>query len=658
MSSPLPSGLPEHLRARYSAQRRQTGIQLLALSIAAACIAGAGFLLRPMNAIRKERQLVIDPESIKGLPPDLSLLGKLGTFRALAIDWASIRAERLKDEGKTYEALQLHETVCALAPRFPNVWVNAAWNMAYNISVMKYTPEERWQWVKNGIEVLRDRGLLWNPKAVALYKELTWIYWHKIGDILDDEHLNYKRALAVEMERVLGPPPVTLTDQEYFDWFQRIVDAPHDLTGLIEGDAEIARLVSRLRSVKLDPGESLLEFVAVHIRPELRVSDLLRDHAGEDPMLKRRIEVVTDPKEQEALQRLLAAVRSKVLRERYKFDLSWMLKLMNHQYGPLDWRNGYAHALYWSSLGDAVTREQEAASRHDKLNTARFVFFALQSMVMRGKIVLWPNFQDAFASYIEFTPDTRLIPYLFDTYLRLGKEHFGDDPRFKEGTPGPIYMNGFVTQMHNWVELLYLEGGEENLKKAENFYAWLRENNPHPDGQTQEQYQGTVEEFVMGDLLDQLQTFRAAHAIVRRFVFRAMKEWSLGLQREAAADLGRARMCYDFWMEDTRRDPNERRKMQPFVLVLRDEMESFFKEPQIAPLAKARLWKELPVGQRQMVYDRLRSYFQKLAENQNPPWDVDRAFGEPPGMEEFRKTEIETHGAPRREGVEEGELDK
>jgi len=211
MSQALNYKLPEHLAARRSAKRGEWTIQVVAASLAVLCFAGAGLFIGPVNVARQEHQLVIDPDTIKGLPPDLALLGKLGTFRALAIDWASIRAERLKEEGKTYEALQLHETVCALAPRFPNVWVNAAWNMAYNISVMQYSPEARWQWVRNGIEILRDKGMQYNPKAVALYKELAWIYWHKIGDFLDDEHLNYKRALAVEMERVLGAPPIALT---------------------------------------------------------------------------------------------------------------------------------------------------------------------------------------------------------------------------------------------------------------------------------------------------------------------------------------------------------------------------------------------------------------------------------------------------------------
>lgn len=646
--------LPEHLAARRSAKRREWGVQACGVLVAVACFVGAGLFIGPVNEIRKEHQLVIDPETIKGLPPDIALLGKLGTFRALAIDWASIRADRLKEEGKTYEALQLHLTVCNLAPRFPAVWVNAAWNMAYNISVSQYSPEARWQWVQNGIKLLRDKGIQYNPKSVLLYKQLAWIYWHKIGDHLDDEHLNYKKALGVEMERVLGPPPVTVNDQEYFDWFRKIVDTPRDLDAMLKSDIEVARLVSHLRDVGIEPDDSLLDFVARNLRPELRVEHLLEDKADSEPLYARRLEIVTDPKETEALDRLLAAVRSEVLRERYHFDLDVMMDLMENRYGPLDWRNAFSHTLYWSSRGEEAARDYEGSDLSDKMNTARLVFFSLQSLIARGKIVLWPDFDDPFASYVALTPDTRYIPYLYDTYMRLGKEYFSDHPKFVEGTPGPIYMNGFVTSMENWIELLYLEGGKKNFEQAENYYAWLRENNPHPDGSTQERYLVTLEEFAMGSILDRLMTYKASSAIVRSFMERALKQFSIGEPRTAVTSLKRAKLCYDYYMEDTKVDINERRMMQPFRVILRDQIEAYVKSPRTASIFKARLWRELPLEQRQTVYDRLRSYFERLCAAQDPTWSVVRAFPEPPGMKEFRRLEIEYRGL-RREDVDQGE---
>ncbi len=654
-TQPLRHALPEHLAARKAAQRSERAVQTIALAMAAVCFVLAGLLIGPVNTIRKERQLVIDPATIKGLPPDIALLGKLGTFRALAIDWASIRAERLKEEGKTYEAMLLHETVCALAPRFPKVWVNAAWNMAYNISVSQYSPEARWQWVQNGIRILRDKGLKFNPRSVSLYKELAWIYWHKIGDFMDDEHLNYKRALAVEMETVLGAPPVVLNDQEYFDWFRRIVDAPRDLDRFLAEDNEIEPFVARLRMVEFYPDHSLLEFVARNLRPDLHASDLAREQPGSDTLTGRRLALLKDPDNAVAMERLLAAVRSNELRNRYSFDLDWMYDLMVKQYGPLDWRNAYAHALYWSSLGDKVSEGVAATDPADSMNTARFVFFSLQQLITRGRITLSPDFDDPFSSYIELTPDIRYIPYLYDTYMRLGEKHFGDSPRFVKGTPGPSYMNGFVTAMHNWIELLYLEGGEENRKQAENYFTWLREHNPDPDGKTQERYLQTVDQFVMSDILAQMQTYKASTAIIGSFIRQALKQFSLGQTKAGLSSMVRARQCYDYWMINTLVDINDRRKLQEPSMILRDQVEAFMKEPRVDSLAKARLWKALPIEQQQMAYDGLYPFYQRLCDAQKPPWAIERAFPEPPGIEDFRRKGIETLGTPRQQNAEQGD---
>jgi len=655
MSQALSYTLPKHLAARQSAKRYEVIVQVIGISTAVLCVAGAGLLISPMNAIRKERQLVVDPSSIKGLPPDIALIGKLGTFRALAIDWAAIRAERLKEQGKDYEALQLHQTVCALAPRFPKLWVYAAWNMAYNISVNQYTPEARWEWVQNGIKILRDKGIQYNPRSVTLYKELAWIYWHKIGDFLDDEHLNYKRALAVEMERILGPPPLALDDQEYFAWLKRVVDAPRDLDRLIREDGEVAELVGELRNLELEPDHTLLEFVARHVRPELQLRELLKEPSPTDNLDERRIRLITDPARNETVERLLSAIRSRILREPYKFDLDELYDLMINQYGPLDLRNAFTHSLYWSSYGDKISKGYVRTDPADSMNTARFVFFSLQNLVTRGRMVLYPNFDDAFESYIELTPDTRYIPYLYDTYMRLGKEQFGDHPRFREGTPGPNYMTGFVSAMHQWIQLLYTEGGEQNLKQAENFYAWLRENNPEPDGTTQQRYLVTLDAFVMDELLEHLDTWRAAAAIVRSFTRRALKQFAVGQVSSGINSMRLARKCYDYWMIDTQKDLNERRKLQTPVVMLRDDVMAFMQDQQIEPLFKARLWRNLPLEQQQMAYDGLLPYLEKLCAEQQPPWAIERAFPEPPGMEEFRKNPPEYRGEPRREDVEQGE---
>ena len=102
----------------------------------------------------------------------------MGAFRGLIVDILWMRADTLKQEGKFFDAKQLAEWITTLQPRFAQVWDFHAWNMAYNISVAipNTQPEERWRWVKNGYELLRDRAIELNPKSILLYRSLSWIF--------------------------------------------------------------------------------------------------------------------------------------------------------------------------------------------------------------------------------------------------------------------------------------------------------------------------------------------------------------------------------------------------------------------------------------------------------------------------------------------------
>ncbi|MGB0714943.1 MAG: hypothetical protein ACPGXK_03640, partial [Phycisphaerae bacterium] len=633
--------------------RPRDALDVLTFLIAALAILGAGLLVSPINRIRKERQLLVDPDSIAGLPPDIALLGKLGTLRALVIDYAAIRAENLKQEGKTYEALDLHKTICKLAPRFAKMWANAAWNMSYNISVMQYTPEARWQWVNNGIKILRDEGIPYNPRSSTLYREITWIYWHKVGGYLDDHQMSYKRALAVEMELVLGAHPTSNDAETYFAWFREVVDADPDVAALIDQDPGVAQFVSRLETLSLEPNSGLLEYVARNIRPELTVRDVVDERADAASEIDPRLALLTNPTFEEPRRKLLASLRHNTLKEDLKLDPVRMMAMME-KYGPIDWRNCFAHGFYWAVLGDEMAVGHEASDLSDTMNNARLIFFALQSMVTRGKVVLWPNFDDPFDSHLALTPDTRFIPYTFATYLELGKKHFSDHPEFKDNTPGPIYMNGFTTNMHTWIELLYLEGGKKNEALANQYYSYLREFNPHPDGSTQERYMQPISAFITSGIKERLLTYTAINGIVRGFVERGLKHFALGEREAGVRSISRSKLAYKQWMKDTTIDPNDRRKLQPPEVILEDQVESYLRDARYAAIYKSRLWRALPLDTRQMVYDRLRPYFVELCAAQDPAWTAAKAFPEPVGMEKARKEERYLRNMKRKD-IEQGE---
>jgi len=110
---------------------------------------------------------------------------------------------------KYFEAAQLADWITDLEPHFAQVWNFQAWNMAYNISVKfkENAPgdfSDRWRWVERGIELLRDRGLRYNPDDVSIYQQLGWFFQHKLGQNLDDGNLYYKQQWLEAMSPFFG----------------------------------------------------------------------------------------------------------------------------------------------------------------------------------------------------------------------------------------------------------------------------------------------------------------------------------------------------------------------------------------------------------------------------------------------------------------------
>ena len=125
-----------------------------------------------------------------------SLLSALGGLRPLAAEFVWFRADLLQSEGRYAEMAQLATTLTLLEPHVPEVWSYAAWNLAYNISIMMPTDADRWRWVEAALRLLRDRGLLFNPESAALYRELAFLFEFKIGADIDSAAPLYRAEWA------------------------------------------------------------------------------------------------------------------------------------------------------------------------------------------------------------------------------------------------------------------------------------------------------------------------------------------------------------------------------------------------------------------------------------------------------------------------------
>jgi hypothetical protein len=110
-----------------------------------------------------------------------------------------LRAVHLQERGEYFEAGALAKLITALQPRFPAVWSFQAQNLAYNIPPSFPLPE-RYPWVVQAIQLLRDGALLHNPESPEAYFELAFIFQHKIGLDFDDAGYLYRSSLAAAFD--------------------------------------------------------------------------------------------------------------------------------------------------------------------------------------------------------------------------------------------------------------------------------------------------------------------------------------------------------------------------------------------------------------------------------------------------------------------------
>jgi hypothetical protein len=178
---------------------------LLILAAAFFCLAGQ--MQSRLNVDRKSMGLTkLDP--LQNAPPVLAFTTvALGGFRGLIANALWMRLSDLQNDDKYFEMVQLADWITKLQPHMVAVWQYQAWNMAYNISVKFKSHEDRWQWVLRGIQLLRDDGLKYNPNETRIYRDLSWLFQHKMGANLDDAHMTYKLHWAQMMQEVLGGRP-------------------------------------------------------------------------------------------------------------------------------------------------------------------------------------------------------------------------------------------------------------------------------------------------------------------------------------------------------------------------------------------------------------------------------------------------------------------
>lgn len=175
-------------------------------------------------------------------------LALLGGARGVAANVLWTRAEELKRAQDWDRMKATVDLITKLQPHFLSVWTFQGWNLAYNVSVEWDAPEDKYEWIKNGIEFLQD-GVKKNRRSPDLVWDTAWTYYHKLG--LSDESIILRRLFRDddddEFKSYIEPETnIKVIRQDNFQlgygWFNRAVDlvdkGENRLAGSVEANID------------------------------------------------------------------------------------------------------------------------------------------------------------------------------------------------------------------------------------------------------------------------------------------------------------------------------------------------------------------------------------------------------------------------------------
>jgi len=479
---------------------RDFAILFVCVVIAGGLLIAAGMQLDYINKQRETMGLTINTPT-QNMPPTLAFATvAMGAFRGLVVDILWMRADKLKEEGQFFDARQLAEWITMLQPRFASVWEFHAWNMAYNISVAipASQPEQRWRWVKNGFELLRDQGIPLNPKAIQLYRELARILQHKIGGVSDDAHEYYKLQMVEALE-----PLVQSEDngfgRESNEFYDALIQAPMAWPQ-VERDPNVASFIQALRLAdetfaKADGKEFVVNYLSLRQNPQRFKPEALK--------------TIDAFRGSPAIKKFDLFAKAYQLRHEWKLEPA-MMKEINQTYGPIDfsdpnrhlpmdWRNADSHAIYWAVKALQIVAQKEGRKiEMDETNNDRIVVHSLQNLFRAGKITVLQGpaeppdanaigpVQPRMRKDIFLTPDLRM----FDSYNKAALAVIQKNVVAGEKEWGPLesLRTGHRNMLKNAVMSFYQAGIKGYALRI---YNELRQLYPNI-----EEFHGSLDEYV------------------------------------------------------------------------------------------------------------------------------------------------------------------
>ena len=529
-----------------------------------------------------------DTEDIKDKSPSVVFTTvALGSFRGFIANLLFLRSQRMQDERRYYEVHQLAKWIRNLQPKFTGAISFMAWNMSYNISVTFDTPEERWVWVRKGLDMYLDalKNHSGDPK---LYWEFGWLFQHKMGMNLDDANRYYKQQWALLMVKLLSADPElvklsTITrnpgilhgklSRMEFHEFQKLLTALNmsyqDLADHVMNDEnnelpekfakylkneewqkEIVKFILQCERFRYEPEtlSYLLEGV-VDLEQIIKESGeewdfdvfekTFRELGRVPNALKDRI-VLDSKSKAQVVEIIDSFMRDRWAWQVYRLDTRRMQAIID-EYGELDFRVAETHAIYWAKVG----LEKDP----DHVQCRRMVTQAMKDVVDRGKLLYFSS--DTHQS-IDWTYNIGMIPKAIEVLER----EIEMLPEKKRST----FITGYENFLKDAVVAYYVNN---NKKKAQEIYDKLRKRQPNNSA-----YKKPLEYYVTPELNEDLDSMNEdqARQAIDGFLNTSFQMFLYGAEEQAVFYWTRARQMNISYIKRTK-NRKGRMGVQPFPVM-------------------------------------------------------------------------------------------
>ena len=357
-------------------------------------------------------------------------------------------------------------------------------------------------------------------------------------------------------------------------------------------------------------------------------------------------EIATDPNAQDAWKTLLTHIRKRVLVDEYNMDPQLMYEY-TRDYGPIDWRHGSAHALYFSLKGaeQGGSRVISEADAYSVVNNDRAQIQAMQDLARWGRINFDPYSSDIPGRY----PEPAWISVIDKYWETLTIKH-----KDLKGPGVDLFMDFHKNFLSSAVRELYRSGetvlAQHFMDRLKNLYGRGQFGDP--------KFSYSMDAFVAQETQEQydMQPFLAPSEVAAALRYAVLYGWGRNrpeIFKEAKRFADDVLEFYKTTNYNNFVTKLGTGRLKDLIGTLEGTLvavcQQVMTDPTILFLDRLRIYSRMPVEYQEEIYDAIYPVIVRDLQKSDVAnlWPIDQVLPIPPDINAFRQRKAQEEEAKR-----------